>query len=93
MQNLIALEPAIYMELRFQLYLSYTTAVRTATVSQLDVTLVGDGHSTTGSSVLSAEQIINHHNKILHGHYNVDNFSMVRNAEEDLFQPQHDMHR
>ena len=69
------------------------TAVRTATVSQLDVTLVGDGHSTTGSSVLSAEQIINHHNKILHGHYNVDNFSMVRNAEEDLFQPQHDMHR
>ena len=69
------------------------TAVRTATVSQLDVTLVGDGHSTTGSSVLSAEQIINHHNKILHGHYNVDNFSMVRNAEEDLFQPQHDTHR
>lgn len=69
------------------------TAVRTATVSQLDVTLVGDGHSTTGSSVLSAEQIINHHNKILHGHYNVNNFSMVRNAEEDLFQPQHDTHR
>lgn len=69
------------------------TAVRTATVSQLDVTLVGDGHSTTGSSVLSAEQIINHHNKILHGHYNVDNFSMVRNAEEDLFQPEHDTHR
>lgn len=69
------------------------TAVRTATVSQLDVTLVGDGHSTTGSSVLSAEQIINHHNKILHGHYNVDNFSMVRDAEEDLFQPQHDTHR
>lgn len=69
------------------------TAVRTATVSQLDVTLVGDGHSTTGSSVLSAEQIINHHNKILHGHYNVDNFSMVRDAEDDLFQPQHDTHR
>lgn len=69
------------------------TAVRTATVSQLDVTLVGDGHSTTGSSVLSAEQIINHHNKVLHGHYNVDNFSMVRSAEEDLFQPQHDTHR
>ena len=69
------------------------TAVRTATVSQLDVTLVGDGHSTTGSSVLTAEQIINHHNKTLHGHYNVDNFSMVRNAEEDLFHPLHDKHR
>ena len=69
------------------------TAVRTATVSQLDVTLVGDGHSTTDSSVLTAEQIINHHNKILHGHYNVDNFSMVRNAVEDLFEPLHDTHR
>jgi nicotinamidase-related amidase len=69
------------------------TAVRTATVSQLDVTLVGDGHSTTGSSVLTAEQIINHHNKVLHGHYNVDNFSMVRNAVEDLFDPLHDTHR
>ncbi|SDN47741.1 Nicotinamidase-related amidase [Psychrobacillus sp. OK028] len=69
------------------------TAVRTATVSQFDVTLVGDGHSTKGSSVLTAEQIINHHNKILHGHYNVDNFSMVRSAAEDLFQPLHDMHR
>lgn len=69
------------------------TAVRTATVSQLDVTLVGDGHSTTGSSVLAAEQIINHHNKTLHGHYNVDNFSIVRKAEEDLFHPVHDKHR
>ncbi|MFJ7827388.1 isochorismatase family protein [Psychrobacillus sp. NPDC096623] len=69
------------------------TAVRTATVSQLDVTLVGDGHSTKGSSILTPEQIINHHNKVLHGHYNVDNFSMVRNAAEDLFQPLHDSHR
>ena len=69
------------------------TAVRTATVSQLDVTLVGDGHTTTGSSVLSAEQIITHHNIILHGHYNVDNFSMVRNTTENLFQPEHDKHR
>lgn len=69
------------------------TAVRTATVSKLDVTLVGDGHSTKGSSILTAEQIINHHNNILHGHYNVDNFSMVRNAAEDLFQPEHDTHR
>ncbi|TQR21684.1 isochorismatase family protein [Psychrobacillus vulpis] len=69
------------------------TAVRTATVNHLDVTLVGDGHSTTDSSILTAEQIINHHNKILHGHYNVDHFSMVRDAKEDLFKPTHDTYR
>ncbi|MEI4770639.1 isochorismatase family protein [Psychrobacillus sp. FJAT-51614] len=69
------------------------TAVRTATVNHMDVTLVGDGHSTTDSKVLSAEQIINHHNKILHGHYNVDHFSVVRSAQDDLFEPTHDTYR
>ncbi|KZE69517.1 isochorismatase [Fictibacillus phosphorivorans] len=69
------------------------TAVRMATVSGFDVTLVGDGHSTTNSEVLTAEQIINHHNKILHGHYNVDHFSAVRNTSEDLFTPIHDNYR
>ncbi|MDM5317451.1 cysteine hydrolase family protein [Fictibacillus sp. b24] len=69
------------------------TAVRMATVSGFDVTLVGDGHSTTDSEVLTAEQIISHHNKILHGHYNVDHFSAVRNTTEDLFQPIHDHYR
>ncbi len=69
------------------------TAVRTATVNHFDVTLVGDGHSTTNSSILTSEQIINHHNKILHGHYNVDHFSMVRNTEEDLFKPTHNDYR
>ena len=69
------------------------TAVRTATINQLDVTLVGDGHSTLDSQVLSAEQIILHHNTTLHGHYNVDNFSVVRNADEDLFIPTHNDYR
>jgi nicotinamidase-related amidase len=69
------------------------TAVRMATVNGLDVTLVGDGHSTTDSSVLKAQQIIDHHNKILHGHYNVDHFSVVRNTSEDLFSPIHDQYR
>jgi nicotinamidase-related amidase len=32
-----------------------------------DVTLVSDGHSTTGNGVLSAEQIIAHHNRNLDG--------------------------
>lgn len=69
------------------------TAVRTATVQGFDVTLIKNGHSTTDSNVLSAEQIIGHHNKTLHGHYNVDHFSMVRDIEEDLFQPTHDQYR
>ncbi|MGY0691879.1 isochorismatase family protein [Virgibacillus sp. FSP13] len=69
------------------------SAVRTATISGLDVTLVGDGHSTTDSDALSAKQIIKHHNETLHGHYNVEHFSIVRNAEEDLFQPTHDSYR
>ncbi|TYS16660.1 cysteine hydrolase [Rossellomorea vietnamensis] len=69
------------------------TAVRTATINGLDVTLVEDGHSTPDSKSLSAEQIIQHHNETLHGHYNVENFSIVRNSEEDLFTPAHDSYR
>jgi len=69
------------------------SAVRTATISGFDVTLVGDGHSTLGNDVLSSEQIIKHHNTTLHGHYNVDHFSIVRNSEEDLFRPTHDSYR
>ena len=69
------------------------TAVRTATINGFDVTLVSDGHSTTDSKILSAEQIIRHHNTTLHGHYNVDHFSIVRNANEDLFEPTHDSYR
>ncbi|CAM3982388.1 isochorismatase family protein [Mesobacillus zeae] len=69
------------------------TAVRTATVNHYDVTLVGDGHSTSDSEILSAEKIIQHHNATLHGHYNVDNFSMVRRSDEDLFNPIHDSYR
>ncbi len=69
------------------------TAVRTATVSGFDVTLVGDGHSTKDSQVLSAEQIINHHNRTLHGLDNVEHFSLVRNTEDDLFNQIHDSYR
>ena len=69
------------------------SAVRTATISGFDVTLVGDGHSTLGNAVLSSEQIIEHHNATLHGHYNVDHFSIVRNAVEELFCPNHDSYR
>ncbi|MGP4040961.1 isochorismatase family protein [Gracilibacillus sp. D59] len=69
------------------------TAVRTATISNFDVTLVGDGHSTSDSENLTAQQIILHHNETLHGHYNVDNFSIVRNSNEDLFSPIHNSYR
>lgn len=69
------------------------SAVRTATINGFDVTLVADGHSTKDSIVLTAEQIINHHNKTLHGHYNVDHFVIVRKSEDDLFQPIHNNYR
>ncbi|MFP7298349.1 cysteine hydrolase family protein [Neobacillus niacini] len=69
------------------------SAVRTATINGFDVTLATDGHSTRDSSVLTAEQIISHHNKTLHGHYNVDNFAVVRKSEEDLFEPIHHKYR
>jgi nicotinamidase-related amidase len=69
------------------------SAVRTATISGFDVTLVGDGHSTLGNEDLTPEQIIRHHNTTLHGHYNVDHFSIVRNTVEDLFSPTHDSYR
>ncbi|WP_096185704.1 cysteine hydrolase family protein [Evansella halocellulosilytica] len=69
------------------------SAVRTATINGFDVTLVGDGHSTLGNDVLSVEQIIKHHNTTLHGHYNIDHFSIVRNSGEDLFHPTHNSYR
>ena len=69
------------------------TAVRAATVQSFDVTLVADGHSTTDSKALSAEQIIAHHNETLHGHYNVDHFALVRNAHDQLFEPNHYQYR
>jgi len=69
------------------------TAVRTATINGFDVTLVGDAHSTSDSEILTGQQIIQHHNRTLHGHYNVDNFSLVRNSDEDIFSPTHDNYR
>jgi nicotinamidase-related amidase len=69
------------------------TAVRMATVNGFDVTLVGDAHSTADSPALTAEQIIKHHNRVLNGYDNDDHFSLVRNSDEDLFQPTHDNYR
>ncbi|WP_214894135.1 isochorismatase family protein [Exiguobacterium sp. H66] len=69
------------------------TAVRSATVNGFDVTLVADGHTTNGSDVLSAELMIAHHNQVLHGHYNVEHFGLVRPSSEKLFEPIHDQHR
>jgi len=69
------------------------TAVRTATVHGFDVTVVGDGHSTNGSEHLTPEAMIAHHNDLLHGHYNVDHFSLVRRSDETLFAPTHHNYR
>lgn len=69
------------------------SACRKATTLGYDVTLVKDGHSTTDNDVLSAEQIIAHHNKILHGMGNLEPFILVRHSEENLFEPAHDSYR
>ncbi|MFT4413667.1 cysteine hydrolase family protein [Fredinandcohnia humi] len=65
------------------------TTSRSATVLGYDVTLVADGHSTTDNKVLSAEQIIAHHNCNLHGLDNVSNFILVRNSNENIFEHKH----
>ncbi len=69
------------------------TAVRTATINAMDVTLISDGHSTVDSKNLTADQIIKHHNETLHGHYNIENLSIVRKSDEDVFSPTHDSYR
>jgi len=69
------------------------SACRKATTLGYDVTLVKDGHSTTDNPVLSAEQIIAHHNKLLHGLSNLEPFILVRHSEENLFEPTHDSYR
>jgi nicotinamidase-related amidase len=69
------------------------TTVRSATTHMLDVTLVGDGHSTSTSVILPAEKIIAHHNKTLHGFDNIECFSLVRESKEDIFSPIHNNYR
>ncbi|RNB79592.1 cysteine hydrolase [Brevibacillus fluminis] len=69
------------------------SAVRRATTLGYDVTLVRDGHSTTDSEALQAEQIVAHHNACLHGLYNIDNFVIVRDSGETVFEPIHDTYR
>jgi nicotinamidase-related amidase len=65
------------------------TTARAATTHGYDVTLVKDGHSTTDNKVLSAEQIILHHNHHLHGLDNINHFILVRDSTDDLFIHKH----
>jgi nicotinamidase-related amidase len=69
------------------------TTCRRATTLGYDVTLVADAHSTTDNKILSAEQIINHHNVNLHGLDNIDNFIMVRKVEDSVLEPIHNNYR
>ena len=57
------------------------TTCRAATSLGYDVTLVEDAHSTWGDGGLSAEQIINHHNRVL-GNW----FATVKPAAEIEFE-------
>lgn len=69
------------------------SACRRATTLGYDVTLVGDGHSTSDSSVMPAESIIAHHNRCMHGLSNLEPFVVVRTSAEDVFAPIHDFYR
>jgi len=69
------------------------SACRKATTLGYDVTLVKDAHSTTDNAVLKAEQIIAHHNTVLHGLGNLEPFVIVRGSEEDVLVPSHDSYR
>ncbi|WP_227874316.1 isochorismatase family protein [Tumebacillus algifaecis] len=61
------------------------TAVRRATTLGYQVIVAQDAHSTTDNGVLSAEQIIAHHNATLHGLDNVHNYSLVTPCAEITF--------
>jgi nicotinamidase-related amidase len=65
------------------------TTARAATTLGFDVTLLEDGHSTTDNKILSAEQIILHHNCNLHGLDNINHFIFVRKSEENVFEHKH----
>ncbi|WP_026695755.1 cysteine hydrolase family protein [Peribacillus kribbensis] len=69
------------------------TACRRATTLGFDVTLVRGGHSTTDNTVLKAGQIVAHHNEHLHGLSNLENFIMVRDSSDDLFEHKHSAYK
>ncbi|WP_043934296.1 cysteine hydrolase family protein [Bacillus sp. EB01] len=65
------------------------TTCRRATTLGYDVTLVADAHSTTDNKVLSASQIIAHHNENLQGLENIGHSILVRHSSEDIFEHIH----
>ncbi|MBL0387075.1 cysteine hydrolase [Tumebacillus sp. ITR2] len=61
------------------------SACRRATTLGYRVTLVKDAHSTTDNAVLTAEQIVAHHNCNLHGLDNLEQYILVVPADEIQF--------
>lgn len=61
------------------------TTCRLATNLSYDVTLVKDAHATTENGVLTAAQIIAHHNRLLHGFGVDDHYVIVKDAAEVVF--------
>ncbi len=61
------------------------TTCRKATTLGYNVILVGDAHSTTDNKVLTAEQIIAHHNCNLHGLDNLENYIEVMESKDVEF--------
>lgn len=63
------------------------TACRHATTLGYDVTLVSDGHTTIGNDLLTATQIIEHHNRILQGFQSGPHGIRVQATREINFGP------
>ena len=61
------------------------TTCRSAVSHGLDVTLVGDAHTTTGNGVLDAAQIIEHHNLTLDDFGTDEHYITVRSSSEISF--------
>lgn len=61
------------------------TTCRIATNLGYDITLAGDAHATTGNGILSATQIIAHHNRVLDG-FGVDgHYAVTKNTADVEF--------
>lgn len=85
--NELAIEHLVIIGVKTEYCVDTTT--RAATTLGFDVTLIENGHSTTDNKILSAEQIISHHNCHLHGLDNINHFILVRESDENIFEHKH----
>lgn len=69
----------------FKTEMCIDTTCRRATSLRFDVTLIVDAHSTTDNDVLTAQQIINHHNHTLDDFGNDAHWIVTARSGDELF--------